>query len=84
MSKCVLTHRGWFLVCPVYVGNLDTDCPVLEPRRPWLAWLEDVSIVLFDVAVALRQCVDPAYEADFPIILTGGLEEPIELGDEEC
>ena len=37
MSKCVLTHRGWFLEFPVYVGNLDTDCPVFEPRRPWLA-----------------------------------------------
>lgn len=35
--KVQLTHRGWFGVCPVYFGLVDTDAPLVVERH-WAAW----------------------------------------------
>ena len=84
MNEVLLTHRGWFLLCPIYAGELDGEAPVLVARRKWLGWLMEVSLAIFDAAVIVRECVDPAYEAEFPILLTGRLDIPVLVEDEEC
>lgn len=36
-----VTHKGWFLLCPVYLADVDSDAIVPIPRSRWLnGWLE--------------------------------------------
>lgn len=38
------THIGWNGICPIYIADVDTDCPVIWARH-WmldpLLWLSD-------------------------------------------
>lgn len=27
------THKGWFGLCPVYIGDINTEGPCLDPRH---------------------------------------------------
>lgn len=42
--KVEYTHKGWFLFCPIWIANWQSDCPDVTPRyhlQPllWLAML---------------------------------------------
>ena len=82
MSKCSasLMHKGWFLLCPVYFGDIDSEAPVVEPRWACVRWLESVSVALFDAAVSVRMCLDPYFEPSFPLLVTGRLATPRVVG----
>lgn len=69
------THKGWLGLCPVYIGDLDSAGPVVEPRWRVLAWLMPVSEALFFVAFALAAAADPGYEPSWPIRVTGRLPQ---------
>ncbi len=43
-----VTHRGWFGFLPVYVGGVNTGCPMLIPRIPLTGWLITVSAFIFN------------------------------------
>lgn len=73
MSK--LTHKGWMLFCPIYIGDVNTDCPYIVPR---LSILEPV----FWVATGIQELVitlcsyfyDEEYEPNYWFVITGELK----------
>lgn len=83
MSEVSVTHKGWFLLCPVYFGQLDSPAPVVEPRWACVRWLEDVSLALFDAVVSVRMCLDPYFEPSFPLFVTGKLAKPRVIGTKD-
>lgn len=83
MSEVSVTHKGWFLLCPVYFGQLDSPAPVVEPRWACVRWLEDVSLALFDAVVSVRMCLDPYFEPRFPLFVTGKLAKPRVIGTKD-
>jgi hypothetical protein len=66
LMKVAFTHKGWFGIAPVYMADVDTDSPRLEPRVPFTGWLISLSAAIFDLLNA---------EA-FPIKFTGELTPP--------
>lgn len=63
------THKGWFLLCPVLLADVETDCPYIETRRfiPewWFSANAAVVNVFLDIAAAM------GYEPMYPILITG-------------
>ena len=83
MSEATLTHKGWFLLCPVYFADLESTAPIVEPRWACVQWLEDVSLALFDAVVSVRMALDPYFEPSFPLLVTGRLATPKVIGQKE-
>lgn len=75
MSELEWTHKGWFGLCPVYIAELDTDEPFIEPRHWLFEPLMFISHYGFVSLIFLISLVDPEYEPNWPIRITG------ELGD---
>ena len=69
----VLTHKGWFGLCPVWIGLLHTAAPIIEPRHALLNWLMDLSNAIFDVLHAVQVMVSDE-EPVFPLRITGEIE----------
>lgn len=70
-----LTHKGWFGICPVYIGGLESGVPALFERSTLFVPLFDVSEFLFGICVAVLQWFKPEYEPAFPIYITGELND---------
>lgn len=71
------THKGWFGLCPVIVGDPDGQCYV-DVRWDWMNFWLDLQMALFSVAVTCRQSVDPAWQPEGWLIrLTGRLKRPV-------
>lgn len=72
----VFTHKGWFLLCPIYIAGLNTEAPFLDPRHwslmPWFL-LNEALLALFFFVSSL---VDKDFEPVFPIRVTGELPCP--------
>lgn len=65
------THYGWFAFCPVRIGGLDTDAPMIDPRWPWLApvfWLAEATQ---QITIAIASAMWADYEPVFAIKITG-------------
>jgi hypothetical protein len=71
------THKGWFGLCPVHLGNLEDDAPNIDPRHPMLSPLMDLSEVLFGLMFQIAHAMNPSYEPLFPLRVTGQLSPPI-------
>ena len=48
---CTYTHKGWFLFCPVYIGNMEGENvrvmarhPILEPWMTANEWMTAVGL----------------------------------------
>lgn len=78
----LLTHRGWFGICPVYFGNLDSDGPLVEPRHWSVLWLMPLSEAIWGAAFAARGMIDPAFVPQWPLVITGELHPPITIDGE--
>lgn len=85
----LFTHTAWFGVCPVYVADLDTDCPHMTPRTEnWFFnslffvshWAFVAYFVVADIVATL---VKSDYEPGFPIVVTGELLVPYRYEYEE-
>lgn len=65
------THKGWFLWCPVYIADLDSEAPVLQERHwslmPWFA----INEALLCLCIFVRSTMDPEWEPMWPIKVTG-------------
>lgn len=72
----LLTHKGWFGICPVYIGDLESDAPFIDPRHWTLMPLLDLSELMFDVCFWLKEMTDPGVDQPWPIRVTGRLDEP--------
>jgi hypothetical protein len=81
MGNYTLTHTGWFFFCPVYIGDIDSECPLLEPRHWILTPLLVLIGFLFETVQILVGLLTRGGELYFPIVITGELDTPIELKD---
>lgn len=68
------THKGWFGVCPVYLGELDTPIPLVEPRHPSLDFLLTFSEIVYRSIFWVCISINHEYEASWPIRITGELK----------
>jgi hypothetical protein len=75
MSRILVTHRGWFGLCPVYIGNAKDEEPFLEPVHWVLAWLLWVSAWMYEMA--FLSCELMGVEAgDYKISAVKRLDKP--------
>lgn len=81
MTSELLTHKGWLGLCPVYLGNLDSDGPLVEPRHWTLGWLLSLSLWLYDSAAFVPSATDPTFVPHWPIYVSGKLATPRALND---
>lgn len=75
--EIVFTHKGWFGICPVYLAGLDSDAPNVEARYWALKWLIDLFVWIFGAVIWLRTSMDPLYEPEWPLLITGELNPPL-------
>ena len=66
-----ITHVGWFGMCPVYLGNIYSDCPDVKARRPWLHRWFLFNIELQRVAIATCSFINPDWVPVWRIRVTG-------------
>lgn len=84
MAKHVqqFTHKGWFGICPIYIADIETDCPALTPRvENWffetLFWISHyMFVVVFAVADFFSHLMHSNWRMGFPICVTGELLVP--------
>jgi len=67
------THKGWFGVCPMYIGNKDTECPDLLPRHWVFMPLAHLAVFIQGVAIATCAFFNPHWEPVWAIRITGKL-----------
>lgn len=74
----VFTHRGWFGLCPVFVGMVESEGPALMARHPVLEWWLDLQEILLGSAGFVLSLLNPGYEPMWPIRIGAPLDKPIE------
>lgn len=71
------SHKGWIGLCPVYIGEPDSEEPNIDPRD-WIPdWWLFLNLRLFDLTGLLLEAISPAYEFTYPIQITGKLGKPV-------
>ncbi|WP_421696909.1 hypothetical protein [Ancylobacter sp.] len=70
----MLTQKGWFGLCPVYIGDLHTGCPLLVERHWSLLPLMMLSEWFFAAIMFVKSWQDPEWEPAWPIKVTGDIE----------
>lgn len=67
------THKGWFLICPIYIGDIDSDAPLVAERH-WLLkplfWFSEWS---YRAYFFLMLEIDEDYEPKWPLHVSGEL-----------
>ncbi len=75
-SEVRVTHKGWFLACPVYIGGPYTEAPLIVERwsllMPWFWFNETVQGFLMWCCFV----IDSDYEPRYMIRITGELKTP--------
>ena len=66
------THKGWFGICPIYLGDIEGDCNVAA-RHDLLEWL----MAVIGLAITVKTWLNPDYEPMFPMCITGELDPPV-------
>lgn len=74
MSLPMLTHKGWFGICPVYFGGLEIGCPLIVDRHWVFAPLYEISLAIFRAIGWVMSLTDPEFEMEFPLQVTGEIE----------
>lgn len=77
--KVILTHKGWFGVCPVYFGALQSEAPHVYERHGLLAPLMTLSEWIYAATFFVGRLVNPEFEPSWPLRITGQLANPIEV-----
>jgi hypothetical protein len=66
------THYGLFCgLVPVYYRDMPPDGCLMAVRNWWPEWLMDFAEVIFGLCVNFRSAMDPDYDPQYPIKLTG-------------
>ena len=68
-----ITHVGWFLLCPVLLANVETDCPYLETRRFIPDWWFTANREVVDAFLFITDMM--GFDCAYPILITGELSE---------
>lgn len=74
MTTIRVTHKGWFGLCPVYLGNLDDACPLVLERSRLLVPLMMLSEAMFGVVNWCMSALRPDHEPGWPIRVTGEID----------
>lgn len=78
MAQQILTHKGWFGLCPVYIGDIDDEGPFIDPRHWSLMWLMLLSAFAYQVIMTVCDFVGVEC-GGLPIKVTGELESPMTI-----
>jgi len=70
------THKGWFGLCPVHIGDLYGEAPLLLERHWIFVPLMWASEAIFALLFELTRFVSPEFELGWPLMVTGELEVP--------
>jgi hypothetical protein len=76
------THYGWFGFCPVKIGALDTEAPIVVARWWWLEpvfWLAELHESL---VIGLRSVFMPDVEPVFALKVGRRITEPQSASNE--
>lgn len=76
-QRIVLTHKGWYGLCPVYIGALDSDEPIMGWRHWAAAPLFWISMVIEFTIVQAMLFSNPDVETSLPLRVTGRLDKAI-------
>jgi hypothetical protein len=69
------THFGWFcFLVPVYIADIESDCPTLCARNGVPEWWFDVVGFLFDGFAALAEAFRPGRAPCYPLLISGTIE----------
>lgn len=68
------SHKGWFGMCPVYVGDVQSNAPDVIARHPLLEPLLHFCVWLQEVSIATCSLVNPHWEPVWAIRITGKLK----------
>lgn len=71
MTDIEYTHKGWFGVCPVFLAEIDSDGPIMDPRHWSLVPLFWFSEILMAFVVFCTSAMNPEWEPVWPIRITG-------------
>jgi hypothetical protein len=69
-----LTHYGWWLFCPVLLGGLDTEAPLIVPRWFWLAPVYWAAQTVQGVVIGLCSMFHEGYEPMWYFAVTGEIK----------
>ncbi|WP_157659196.1 hypothetical protein [Thauera butanivorans] len=67
-------HKGWFGICPVYFGGLDTEAPLIVERHWVFVPLMRLSEFFYGLAFTVCGFINPAFEPEWPLKVTGEIE----------
>lgn len=75
-GQAKITHKGWFGLCPIYMGTMDGDesAPLIVERHWVFVPLFLLSELIFSVMFAAISLFDLTYEPEWPIRVTGELK----------
>lgn len=83
--KVNYTHKGFFGIAPIYLASIDTECPEIIHRNFLVLPLVHISVAIWALIFWLKGVADPAYQPEWPMLITGPLKKPItreyEVGD---
>lgn len=81
MTPQNLTHKGWFGICPVYFGGLDTEGPIVVERHWSFLPLMMLSEWMYSLCFAAMEFIDPSFEPSWPLRITGEIRPQAQPAD---
>lgn len=67
------THKGWMLFCPVKLGALDTEAPIVGARWTVLDPLFWLAELVQSCVIGVCSFCNPDYEPQWYFVITGEL-----------
>lgn len=72
-KRAWFTHKGWFAFCPVWLGNLDSDAPLVATRNGIPEIVMDAAEACIGLCIVVISLFNPDYEPLYPIRVSGEL-----------
>ena len=79
MLTLTYTHKGWFGLCPVFIGGHEAghpDGPCIKARHWLLDWLFDLSVALMDAVMFVQESLG-SEPAGYFVAIGKKLDAPI-------
>lgn len=74
-DPAVFTHKGWFWICPIFIGVNAEGFADVEARYSWLEPLFSLCEYFEGFRIWLTSVINPDYEPTFMFRLTGELSK---------
>lgn len=76
-----LTHKGWFGLCPVFFGDMDSDAPMVVERQLIFLPLFVVSEAMYSLCFMVCEAMNPAWIPAWPLWVTDALPSGLAVDD---